>query len=439
MMVGWIKLYRLLLESAVFQNAYALQVFIYLLLKATYKEMKVPVGNKNIVLQPGQLLYGRKVVSQRLNMGEGKLRGIMDYLVANGSIEMESHSKYSVVTIVNWEQYQIGEVPEFPFDVDFLDDEEEELEVEPEPSKANKIDPFEISWDGYKDWKEESYGEEFWNKVWGKDKPENQTEKTAETARTARTEPAENQMQIQTQTDFQESDFECSASREPQYNNINKNKYNNIIKNKTRENKTKENHKNLGNIENIENTKNHSYRQSDDIVDELSHVERVAGLGTSQEMLLSDGDGVAKGKVVCEDSANSCDADCQVEAFTALADMDDAALDAYFASCSFADFGRNDFGANAFDANTDTGSVNFAPDTDDACPYKLDFDPIPLDETDLPVSSHSLDNGCRPGYDFVSEMVYDLTPRDIEQLDTMFRCYSVAAVRDLSQTKSAAS
>ena len=66
---GWIKLHRTLLDKAIFMNPHALQVFLYCLMKATYKDMKLAVGNRVIYLKPGQLLYGRKRVSQRLGMG----------------------------------------------------------------------------------------------------------------------------------------------------------------------------------------------------------------------------------------------------------------------------------------------------------------------------------------------------------------------------------
>ncbi len=426
MTIGWIKLHRLLLEKEIFQDAHVLKVFIYLLLKASYKEMKLKVGNKNIELAPGQLLYGRRVVSQKLNMGEGKLRGIMNYLVQSGSVEMESHSKYSIVTIVNWEQYQRGESePDFPFDVDFFGDDEEdelidneaaevyepesktEIKVKEKAKPTSNIDPYEISWDGYKDWKEESYGEEFWNKVWGKE--------------TVKSEPAENQPDWLAELGFPDFDDVYPAISEPQYNNINKYKNNNKIQeNKTREHnkKTKENKniQNHKNITNIKNTENISYRQNDNAVYDYEKVKRVAGQGVSQEMLLSDGDGISKGEVSFLDSANSSDADSQAEAFTALSAMDDAALDAYFASGCFADFGSSD---------CDTASLNTTQGMDYAHPYEPDFEPIALDDSDMPAI---LDDCRRPGHDFTAEMVYSLTQQDIEQLDAMFRNQSIAAV-----------
>ncbi len=330
MATGWIKLYRILLEKEIFQDAYVLKTFLYLLLKATYKESKIKVGNRSIELQPGQLLYGRKSVSQKLNIGEGKLRGIMKYLAENGSIKIDAYSKYSIVTIVNWMEYQCGVVPEFPFDIDFLDDED------------GNEDMYEDYAD-YEDAYEEVYTEEF-----SEEYPESQ--------------PAKNQVQMQSGTGFQNYEDEFLTSREPQYNNINKYK-NNIIKNKTKENKNKikqekikenkniENHKNIKhqnteNISNIQNMKtsktsqNRSLnRQNCNAIYELARssaprsLPKVAGLDTSQEMLYSGG-GISKGKVGFTDSADRYDSGSSCRAFAAPAACssvydDDDAIDAH--------------------------------------------------------------------------------------------------------------
>ncbi len=312
MTIGWIKLHRVLLEKEIFQDAYVLKVFLYVLLKAAYKEMKIRVGNQSIELAAGQLLYGRKSVSEKLGMGEGKLRGIMDYLVQNGSITIESHSKYSIVTIVNWEQYQKGECePDFPFDVDFLDEEDGEELLESQPT--------------------------------------------------------ENQMPMQSGMGFPDLDVEFLTSREPQYNNINKYKNNNNIQeqnNKTKENKIKENKtkENQKNTQNIENTQSVFYRQNRNIMNDYIDVSKVAEQGVSQEMLLSDGTVISNGKAVCGDIAEIYDTGDSSEAFTALSMMDDAALDAYFAGSIFADFGNTETDADidfAWDGQPDPCETDY--------------------------------------------------------------------------------
>ncbi len=389
MTIGWIKLHRLLLEKEIFQDAHTLQVFVYCLLKAAYKEMNVRVGNQVIELQPGQLLYGRKSVSQKLSIGEGKLRGIVDYLERSGSIEIEGHSKYSIVTIVNWEQYQKGEEPDFPFDCDFLDDEDGENK-ETDSSNQNKeenesnFDPFVYSYDGYKDWREESYGMEFPSRIRKSRESHNENE--------ANTQPANNQLSAQSEIDFQDLDADNVTSREPQYNNIkNKINYNKTRVNNKKENKRKEDHQNIKNP--------CHYRQSDCAVNDHSMEERVAGQGISQCEYPSGG-GITNGKCMSVSMTDTVDINSSSKALTALSSMDDAALDAYFASCSFADF---DHTITELSDNYN----NFINDDS--------FEPIPLDDSDL-LSEHR-----RPGHDFITEMTYALTQQDIEQLDAMFQ------------------
>lgn len=122
---GWIKLYRTLLDSAVFADAELLRVLLYCVLQASYRVMNIPVGRQVITLQPGQLLYGRKVVSSRLGIGEGKLRSMMHQLEQMGIIKIESSNRYSVVTVLQWDAYQNEtNAAVFPFDCDFLDEGE---------------------------------------------------------------------------------------------------------------------------------------------------------------------------------------------------------------------------------------------------------------------------------------------------------------------------
>lgn len=131
---GWIKLHRALLDSSVFADAELLRVLLYCVLQASYRELKVPVGRQVIELQPGQLLYGRRAVSNRLGIGESKLRGLMHQLETLGMIEVQSSNRYSIVTIVHWAEYQQElDRAEFPFDCDFLE------EQEPDEGKADEI------------------------------------------------------------------------------------------------------------------------------------------------------------------------------------------------------------------------------------------------------------------------------------------------------------
>ena len=318
---GWIKLHRTLLDKAIFMNPHALQVFLYCLMKATYKDMKLAVGNRVIYLKPGQLLYGRKRVSQRLGMGEGKLRGVMDYLEQNGTITIERHSQYSIVTIVNWEQYQNGEgVPDIPFDCDFFEDDE--------------------------------------------------------------TEPPCSHPAVQSVNSFADSVCELSATFEPQYNNINNKIKENIIIN----------HKTAETIQNIETTRP-LFRQTAAIADDLNMQKGSRGY-ISQDAYPSAGERFTKGEGEALPADNSLGAGepysaDDAEAFAALSTLDEAVLDAYFASCDYAQ-----------------------------------FEPAVLAE---------VEKSCF--HDFPAEMVYALTDEEAEQAEALFNGETILSASARSSNK----
>lgn len=101
MAAGWVKVPRDLLEERIFQDAQLLQVWLYCQLKAAYKPMQVMVGSRQVTLEAGQFIYGRKAVSQRLNMPEGKLRGCIRQLEACGIIQVTATRQYSIITVLD--------------------------------------------------------------------------------------------------------------------------------------------------------------------------------------------------------------------------------------------------------------------------------------------------------------------------------------------------
>ena len=69
-MEGWVKLHRKLLDSQIFQNEKLLKIWIWCLLKATYKDNSQLVGLQNVDLKSGEFVFGRKKASEELKMSE---------------------------------------------------------------------------------------------------------------------------------------------------------------------------------------------------------------------------------------------------------------------------------------------------------------------------------------------------------------------------------
>lgn len=106
---SWIKLYRKILKSPIWQNEKALKVWIWCLVKATHEERIQLVGQQEITLEKGQFVFGRKKASQELQMSESVVYRYMKVLEKLQMLYIKSNNKFSVVSIEKWEDYQSSE------------------------------------------------------------------------------------------------------------------------------------------------------------------------------------------------------------------------------------------------------------------------------------------------------------------------------------------
>lgn len=105
-MDGWLKLYRSILDSAVFQDAEILKVWIWLLCNVAFEQHDTICYGKVITLKPGQIATGRKKISQCTDLNENKVYRALNALKSLGNIEIKATNKYSIITVVNWDKYQ---------------------------------------------------------------------------------------------------------------------------------------------------------------------------------------------------------------------------------------------------------------------------------------------------------------------------------------------
>jgi len=105
-MTGWIKLYRKDLEGGCLSNSKRWTVLCYCFLKASYKKCTITVGHQQVTLYPGQFIFGRNEASRELRMKPSTVYRIMKKLQSNHRIDIKSNSKFSIVTIIDWDTYQ---------------------------------------------------------------------------------------------------------------------------------------------------------------------------------------------------------------------------------------------------------------------------------------------------------------------------------------------
>ena len=107
---GYVKLWRKTADSRVFQNEGLLKVWIWCLLRAAHKEIWVSIktgrGQTEVLLKPGQFIFGRDSAAKKLRMKPTTVWVRMLKLKHLGNIDIESDRQYSIITIINWESYQ---------------------------------------------------------------------------------------------------------------------------------------------------------------------------------------------------------------------------------------------------------------------------------------------------------------------------------------------
>ena len=109
-MEGWIKIYRKMLDNPIItKDGDYLSVWIYLLLNATHEIYDTIIEGQRITLQKGQLVTGRKSISQKLHINESKVQRILKCFENEQQIEQQTNPRNRVITITNWNEYQTNE------------------------------------------------------------------------------------------------------------------------------------------------------------------------------------------------------------------------------------------------------------------------------------------------------------------------------------------
>lgn len=103
---GYVKVWRRLERSRIFTSSEAVHVFIYLLFRAAREERKITVGMIPVDLKPGQLVTGRKAISEATGINESKVYRVLELLKSEQQIEQQTNSKFSIISICNWGRYQ---------------------------------------------------------------------------------------------------------------------------------------------------------------------------------------------------------------------------------------------------------------------------------------------------------------------------------------------
>lgn len=99
---GFIKLQRKILDWEWYNDIPAKTLFIHLLLKANFKDKKW----KGYDIKRGQVLTGRKILSDETGLSEQQTKTALRKLQATNEITIKATNRFSIITLVNYSLYQ---------------------------------------------------------------------------------------------------------------------------------------------------------------------------------------------------------------------------------------------------------------------------------------------------------------------------------------------
>ena len=102
----YVKISRCLLQNVVFHNEKLLKVWMWCLLKASYKERDVQIGMQTVHVLPGQFIFGRRTAAAELRFSESFVFRSIKRLESLQKLSIKSNNKFSLITIENWAFYQ---------------------------------------------------------------------------------------------------------------------------------------------------------------------------------------------------------------------------------------------------------------------------------------------------------------------------------------------
>lgn len=107
---GWIKIHRRMLKNpVVMKDSDHLSVWLFLLLNASHVVHFSVFDGKKTKLKPGELITGRSKIALALGLSESKVERILKLFKTELMVRQRSSTKSRLISIINWENYQISE------------------------------------------------------------------------------------------------------------------------------------------------------------------------------------------------------------------------------------------------------------------------------------------------------------------------------------------
>lgn len=100
--LGFVALYRSLLDWEWYQDGNTTRVFIHCLLKANHQPKKW----RGITVETGTFISSRGAIAAELGLSDKEVRTALRHLLETGEVASKSTNKYTIYKVENWDLYQ---------------------------------------------------------------------------------------------------------------------------------------------------------------------------------------------------------------------------------------------------------------------------------------------------------------------------------------------
>lgn len=105
-MLGYVPLYRKIKDWEWYTEANTMRLFIHCLVTANHKDNKW----RGVTVKKGSFITSVANLANDLNLSSQKIRTALNNLKSTNEITIQSTNKYTIINVVNWSLYAIGDV-----------------------------------------------------------------------------------------------------------------------------------------------------------------------------------------------------------------------------------------------------------------------------------------------------------------------------------------
>lgn len=103
---GWILLHRQLQNKGYYKDSEYVHLWLHLLFEAKWEDTEFLYQGQIIEVKKGQLITGRKKLSEQTGINESKITRILSTFVKCGQIEQQTTNKFRLITVKNYDKFQ---------------------------------------------------------------------------------------------------------------------------------------------------------------------------------------------------------------------------------------------------------------------------------------------------------------------------------------------